>query len=318
MNSVWYDIFLEELYKRYPQKSALTEALMDLLSIEREATYRRLRKDVMFPVEEMMKIASAWGISLDAVIGSNSEHVYFQTYLLSRLSSSKDEAERMRRIVQWCDSLKDIPDLEFLGVCNKIPHSLSSGFPYLQRLQLLKWSYWSANDEILSFSEIAPQPANEKLALEYYQSIKNLPQTSYIWDYMLFNYVISDVRYFHSVYLITDEEKELIKNQLYALIDYMLKVATKGCWPETGKKVNLYISQINIDTNYSYFYSEKVKLCLVHAFVKSEIYTTSQAMAEHFKQWMQSKKRASVLISEADERSRIGFFRKQRLLIDEL
>jgi hypothetical protein len=272
----------------------------------------------MFPAEEVFKIASAWNISLDEIVGGNSKQVHFQTHLLNHLSSSKEEAERLKRIVQWIDSMKDIPDLEFLSVCNRIPHSLSSGFPYLQKLQLLRWSYRSANEKALSFSEIVLHPTIVKLSAEYHQSIKNLAQTTYIWDYMLFSQIIGDVRYFHSIYLITDEEKAFIKNQLYDFMDYMSKVADKGCWLETGKQVNLYISHINIDTNYSYFYSKDIKLCLVHAFVKNEIYTGNPAMVEEFRNWMQSKKRSSILISEADEKSRIDFFRKQHRLIDEL
>ena len=316
--NVWYDFFIKTLHEKYPQKSELTEALMDLLSIEREAAYRRLRKDVMFAAEEVFKIASAWNISLDEIVGGNAKQVFFQTNLLNQLSSSKAEAERMERIVAWVDSMKDIPDLEFFNVCNRIPHSLSAGFPHLEKLQLLRWSYRNVNEKALSFSEIVLYPAVAKLSADYYQRIKNVAQTTYIWDYMLLNQMIGDVRYFHSIYLITDEEKAFIKNQLYAFVDYMEKVAIKGCWPETGKQVNLYISHINIDTNYSYFYSKDIKLCLIHAFVKSEIYTGNPIMVEEFRNWLQSKKRSSILISETDEKSRIDFFKKQYQLIDEL
>jgi hypothetical protein len=98
----------------------------------------------------------------------------------------------------------------------------------------------------------------------------------------------------------------------------MDEVAARGCWPETGNKVSLYISQINIDTNYSYYYSEFVTLCRVHAFAKNEIFTYDQGMVENFRNWMQSKKKSSVQISEADEKNRITFFMKQRELVDTL
>ena len=318
MNNVWYDIFLEELHKKHPHKPTLTEALMDLLSIEREATYRRLRKDVMFPVEEMVKIASAWSISLDEIIGVPSNEISFKTRLLNYITPAKGELENMQRIIRWCDSLKEIPDLEYLEACNKLPRSLNSGFQYLRRLELLNWMHQHGNESVLPFSQVAFPPQAADLSTEYYRCMKNLATTSYIWDEMLFQHIVRGVRYFRSIELISAEEKELIKGDLYDFLDYMSKVAAKGCWLETGNKVNLYISHINIETNYSYFYSEQVKLCIVHAFVKNEIYTTNQTMVEHFKKWMQLKKRASVLISEADERSRISFFRKQRLLIDEL
>jgi len=37
MDNAWYDAFMERLSIKYPKKSQLAEALMDLLSIERES-----------------------------------------------------------------------------------------------------------------------------------------------------------------------------------------------------------------------------------------------------------------------------------------
>ena len=317
-NDVWYNIFLEELYKKYPQKPALIEALMDLLPIEREAAYRRLRKDVMFPVEEMVKIAVSWGISLDEIIGIPSNEISFKTHLLDYVTPSNRELEHMQRTVRWCRSLGEIADLEYLEACNKLPRSLSSGFLFLRRLELLNWMHQHSSEDMLPFSRTAFTPQAADLSTEFNRCIKNFASVSYIWDEMLFHHIIRNIRYFRSIDLISSEENELIKNDLLDFLEYMSKVAEKGCWLETGNRVNLYISHISIETNYSYFYSEEIKLCMVHAFVKNEIYTTNPIMTENFKRWMQLKKRASVLISEADERSRIGFFKVWRELVEKL
>jgi hypothetical protein len=118
--------------------------------------------------------------------------------------------------------------------------------------------------------------------------------------------------------MITDEEKKLIKIDLYNLLNYLSEVATNGCYPETQNKVNIYLSQLNINTNYSYVYTGKEKICFIHVFDKSEIHTFNPDIASNFKMWMQLKKRTSVQISEVDERSRIVFFAKQRKLLDSL
>ena len=44
----WYGCFIETIYKKYPKKSQLTDVLTDLLGIEKESVYRRLRKDILF------------------------------------------------------------------------------------------------------------------------------------------------------------------------------------------------------------------------------------------------------------------------------
>jgi len=318
MENTWYDNFLEVLYKRYPQKPQLTEALMDLLSIEREAVYRRLRNDVMFPANEIVKIASAWNISLDDIVGSNSKQISFKLHLWNYLNPSNEELNQMRFLVEDSEYTRNFPNIECMEISNKLPRMLTSGFSYINRFHLLRWMYQYINEKALPFSKTVYPEKVAKLSSTYNMVSKSLGNVSFIWDYNLFNYLISDIRYFYSIYLITDEDKELIKKDLYALLDYMSEVAEKGCWPETGNKVNLYISYLSIDTNYSYYYSENLKFCCVHAFAKNEVYTFDLVMVENFKSWMQSKKNASVKISESDEKSRIEFFMKQRQLVDSL
>ena len=317
-DNTWHNAFIAMIYKKYPKKNELIDALMDLLCLEREAVYRRLRQDVAFPTNEIVKIATEWNISLNDIIGVQSSEISFKTYLWNYLNPSDEELDYMRFLVEDSEYTRNFPEMECMEICNKLPRMLTSGFPYLNRFHLLKWMYQYTDEKTLPFSKIAfPEQVN-KLSSDYYMVSKNLGNVSFIWDHNIFNHLISDIRYFHSIDLITDEEKEFIKKDLYALLDYMSKVAAKGCWPETDNKVNLYISYINIDTNYSYYYSNDRKFCCVHAFAKNEIYSSDLAMVENFRNWMQSKKMASVRISEANDKSRIEFFTKQRQLIDTL
>jgi hypothetical protein len=84
-NELYYDHFMDILSKKYPTKAELAQELMDLLCLEREAVYRRLRKDVVFPAHEVIKIAATWNISLDEIIGIKSQKVLFQMKPLNYL-----------------------------------------------------------------------------------------------------------------------------------------------------------------------------------------------------------------------------------------
>jgi len=312
----WYDNFLDALYKKYPKKSQLTEALMDLLAIEKESVYRRLRKEIIFPAYELVKISAEWHISLDDIVGINSKHIPFKVLLSNYISPPTEQLRYIQNIIKICNS----PNMKYMEVSNKLPRSLTSDFPYIARYQLLKWMYQFVREDkrILPFSKIFFPAKIAGFVSEYAKAVKNVADTTYVWDVNIFDSLILDVRYFHSIYLITDEEKEFIKKDLLAFLDYMSEVATKGYWPETNNRVNLFISNIHIDTNYNYYYSNEYKICRVHAFAKSEIYTTDSNTVEDFVAWMQLKKRAAVKISETDEKSRIEFFMKQYKLIETL
>ena len=318
-HDIWYDCFMETLYKKFPQRVQLAQALMKLLDVEREAVYRRLRKEVVFPGHEIVKIASAWNISMDEIIGVNTGQIPFLMRPVSFYNLSETELDDLQQLVQYLDLLKNSSDSEYMEVCNRLPHSLISGFEYLNRFYLFKWAnLYGREKKVVPFSRIIISETERQIANDYYQAIRNMSILNYVWDFQLFRYLASDIQYYHSIQLITDEEKKLIKEDLCVLLDNMFEVASMASFPETKNKVNLYISQLNIDTNYSYISTEQLNICCIHVFGKFEVYTSDSKMVKNFKTWMQLKKRSSIQISEVDERSRVEFFTKQRELIDSL
>ncbi|GAB6012539.1 helix-turn-helix domain-containing protein [Viscerimonas tarda] len=320
MNNSWYDNFLDSLYERYPHKAQLTGALMDLLTIEREAVYRRLRKDVMFHFHEAIKIAKAWNISIDAITDVDTGYVHpFRLHTLKYINPSKEDIEAMSAFVDWLNRFVSFPDSEYMEVSNTLPRSLFIGFPQLMRYYIFKWMYqYGTESDIYPFARVIPSEEIHQIGISYGNSHKNMADVGYIWDPLIFNYLVNDINYFTSIYLITEEDKELLKKELLAFLDYLSDVSSRGCFPETGNRVNIYISQINIDTNYSYFYSKDTRISRIRTFIKHEMYSTDTGMTENIKKWLNLKKRASIQISGVDEPKRIEFFIKQRQLISEL
>jgi len=319
INNAWDDHFIAALYEKYPKRSRLIQVLTDLLCLEREAVYRRLRKDVSFSIHEIVKISSEWNISLDQISGINSGQILFMMQPMNYINPSEDELNYLRRIVDALNHFKDFPKTEFLDVCNKLPRQLLAGYSYLNQFYLFKCNYqYGENNKVIPFSETIVSKEKAELDMDYYKAIKMVPTSHFIWDRLIFSDLVNDILYFHSIHLIADNEKELIKRDLYELLDYMLDVANKGCYPETQNKVNMYISQLNVDTNYSYTFTPEANICFIHVFDKYEFYTYNQDMVEKFRNWMQLKKRTSIQISEVDEKSRIEFFSKQLQLVDKL
>ena len=311
----WYDKFLETLNVRFPKKSQLVEKLMELLNIERGAAYRRLSKKIPFTFFEIVRIAFEWNISLDHVFDIQSEKIPFLMIPVDFI----DPPEDLTRVYQVINLLKEVTDIEAMEVNNVLSRKLYAGFPHLLQFFLFKCKYeYGMDKKACSFSEVIFSERSRSLISEYYQAVKNTYKTYFILDRCLFDYLISDIRYFHSIQMVTDEEKELIKQDLYQLLDYLWDVANNGCYPETGNQVNLYISHLHVNTNYSYAFTEQVKACFVHVFEKFEIYTYNPKMVLLFKEWMQLKKRTSYQISEVDEKCRIAYFSRQRQLLDAL
>ena len=319
-NEVWYGRFMKIILARYPKKHQLAEALMDLLQIEHEAAYRRIRGDVTFSIHEIVKISSAWNISLDEITSISSGKIPFQMQPINYIAPSEQELKFLQNVIKSINYLKDFPDTEFMDICNKLPRQLLAGFSYLSQFYLFKWMYQYVNGtkSPVPFSQIVISEEKCRLTADYYQAIKNVPNTNFIFDRMIFNHLVHEIQYFHSIMMISNKEKEVIKKDLYGLLDYLLEVTINGCYPETQNKVNFYISELNVDTNYSYTFTNLANICFIHVFDKFEIYTYDAETVKNFRTYMQLKKRTSNYISGMDEKSKIEFFNKQRQIIDSL
>jgi len=315
----WYETFMDTLHKKFSKKTQLTQSLMDVLSLEREAVYRRLRNEVPFSSDEIIKIVSAWNISLDEITGCHSDQYSFQMKIVNYLDPSLEEQMFLRKVIDSIRFFQNSPDAELMDICNKVPHSLLAGFENLNHYYMFKWKYLYGNpNDVAPFSQVVMSDAEKQLMADYYSALKLIPNTSFIWDNKIFEYLITDIQFFHSICLITDEEKELIKKDLYRLLDYMQEVASKGCYPETGNKVNLYISQLNLETNYTYTLAPEANICFIIVFEIYEIFSFNTEIVSNFMTWMQLKKRTATQISEVDEMNRIKFFNKQRQFINSL
>ncbi|MDR0799564.1 MAG: hypothetical protein LBN18_07400 [Dysgonamonadaceae bacterium] len=317
MSNVGYDQFIQSLYVKYPKKAKLTEALVELLSIEREAVYRRLRKDVLFSIYEIAKIAHAWNISIDNIFGIAIEKSYrFQMDYFSYNQPTKQDLETLEDYVQLIKNMAAAPDSTYVEISNVLPRSLFCAFPLLSKFHVFKWMYFYGTEkDICPFSQLTPPQKIMELAAEYAEWTTKLAHVSYIWDEMIIRYLLNDIRYFASIYLITAEEVQLLKEELSNFLNYVENLAVHGCFPGTNNKLDLYISRVNLDTNYCYFSSPSIKVGALRAFILSLAISTEEEICDKFQNWITMQKRVAMLISQVDEKQRIEFFRGQRALI---
>ena len=317
----WYDSFLNALYEKFPQKAELVKALMDLLVLEREAVYRRLSKKIVFPTFEIIKIASAWHISLDNIMESNVGNVLFQMHLMDYVNPTKADFDVLRKRILFIDLLRDTTS-EYIEVSNILSRTFIAGFPTLYKFSIFKWAYeyYDFGDNLnTNMGDIAFSEELLDLVRIYYKGMRLVTDTTYILDSMVFNHLVDDIQYFYSIFLISDDDKKCCKEELHSLLYYLQNVADMGCFPETKKRVQLFISTLHISTSYSYCrYGNNAEVCRMHPFNMYDSVSTNPVVGRDFRAWTQKKKRTAVLISETDAKFRAEFFRQQHALVDTL
>jgi hypothetical protein len=149
------------------------------------------------------------------------------------------------------------------------------------------------------------------------KATQSVASARFIWDRMMFCSLINDIKYFYDINLITDNEKNILKEEFLLMIDALEKLAAKGKH-ENGEEISIYISNVNFEASYSYFRSTNYKSSIIRLFSINFISTGDANVFEYQKDWIQSLKKYSTLISVSGEMQRVQFFDKQREYINNL
>ncbi|MCD7915880.1 MAG: hypothetical protein LUG96_11910 [Tannerellaceae bacterium] len=316
---ILYDNFLQTLKEKIPQKAVLANTLAQILSIEKEAVYRRLRREVPFTFSEVAIISHYLGISIDFIVGSVSHRSRpFHLKIIDFINTEEVDFEMSNHFLQLIESSKNTENTEHASALNMIPSSLYLNYDHILRFYIFKWKYQYENaSKIIRCKDIHPSRQLLETVKQTPAIARHASNTVYIWDNWIFQSIVNDIIYFHTIKLITKEEKEDLKKDLLNLLDEIEQLAITGEFA-FGKKVQFYITNIHFETSYAYIDTSHYKLTIIKAFTMNEITSTDVVAFELVKKWIQSMKRTSTLISESGEMQRIMFFQKQREIINQL
>lgn len=315
-----HDKFLEILKERIPERGKAATFLMDVLYIEKEAAYRRLRREVPFTFAEVAILSKKLNISLDSLLEvmptyrGQIYHMYGQNYFkLTEIDykMSRDYIATIKAAGQNAYS-------EFGFAYSIIPMHFSLRYQAIFRLYMLKWMYqFGAPGSISSYAEIEIPNLLREFHQQYLHEVQNIKYTYFVWDKQLLNYIVSDIKYFNSIHIISDEDVALIKEDLISFLNDLERLTQVGAY-DTGNKVEIYVSNLNFETTYSYLLSDNVNLSMISTFMLSSATSIELEACEHMRMWVQALKRTSTLISGCSELDRHTFFKKQRDYLDKI
>jgi hypothetical protein len=211
------------------------------------------------------------------------------------------------------------PNGERVMVTNLLPQPLYTKFKHINRFYFFKWNYhYSVVNQSKTYQEIFFPERMIKHVAEVSTESKNIKTNYYILDSQVFRNFVNDVRYFYGIRLLKDEDIADLKADLLCFIDYMETLAVNGFYEENNNKVYMYISDIHIDTSYSYIDSQSIKFSMIWAFIFNGISTYDEKIFETIKIWLRSIIRTSTLISVTGEKQRTLYFERQREIVNEL
>lgn len=313
-----YKILLNVIKEKVPQKARLASLLADLLLIEKEAVYRRLRGEVPFTFAEIVKISRAFNISLDTIVGINTIRSHpFQLKLVRYNNPTEVDYAMHEEFANIIGETRHDPFSEVGFASGTLPLHFILKHEQILRFYTLRWLYQFKDAGTPStFSEISFPERMQALFQRYLIEVEHFRYTFFIWDKLMITNLINDINYFRSIRLISDEEIVLLKKEIGNFLNDLEQLSIHGKFPN-GNKVDVYISSLNFEASYCYMQTNQYRITLIRAFTYHEISSLDEGVFNKTKSWLQALKRTSVLISGSNEMSRILFFEKQRELLEQ-
>ena len=311
-----YNNFLASLQTRYPVKSDLVNALADMLHLEKESVYRRLRGDVHFSAEEMMRIAGKWDISLDNIVSANpGKTLPFSLHMVEFLEPTEEDYAILEQHNRDLELVAADPKGFGIEIVNALPRALYARSEHLARFFSMKWCHKFKPENALPFSRVQMPKRLRKIDLEYIEIEHRFSEMHSIHDPRMIENLVDEMVYYRSIGMLTCEETILLRDELLSLVDYMEEVTRTGYFPETGNKLFFYLSHIWIEAECQLFCSASFNLSMVKVLKRNFIASTDRSALDLFMKMALATKRMSVLMSQSNALKQAEFFTRQREII---
>ncbi|MDR0866325.1 MAG: hypothetical protein LBO74_15550 [Candidatus Symbiothrix sp.] len=292
--------------------------LMEILQISRESAYRRIRGEIPFSVDELALLSRELKFSIDEIVVDNkSNHTFFDLSLIKTSGSSNEFSSLLQRYYTHLKSMLEKNPEQTIVALNRVPPVFRVSFNTIFKFTYYEWL--QHNSEISSdqhFSTVFVTPEIMAWQEKIRSVLLQFNHTTMIWDPNVFLSLIKDIQYYYQRKLMSEEDVDLLKKEITAMIDLSEKTAKIGSLGNS--KVHVYLSPLFINASTSYVRFDHTVKTFIWVFIANPIIVNNPEVCSLQKRWLYSLRRQSTLISQSNEIQQAEFFDRQREYLDQL
>ncbi len=305
--------------RKLPEGVNLANYLMDILSLGKEAVYRRLRGEVPFTLSESFLVAQKLGLSLDQLTGATlRQDTHYDLNLFSYDNPEDTYYATTEYYLNLFQNLLGEGAVTLCDTANRIPTGIFMQYRNISRFNFLKRKCFNSGPgDFPTFETIDFPERLYRKQEELVEVLQNFPRSVSLWDEMIFESFVKEVKYFRKIDAITPESVGMIKEELLDIVERWSDFSARG-ENAAGNRVELFISNLNFQNCYSYIESEKSRVSLMKVYDLNTILSKDEKIFESVKNWIQALKKFSTLISQSGQMQHHLYFRRQRELIQTL
>lgn len=305
--------YIENLIKqRINKDDKLVDVLMNTLSIGKESAYRRLRGEVPYTLDDALKIAARFNISLDSIVG---EKTSGKAMITSNIIDIDYPVESYNEYLLYqyntFHELNNRQNPKAYLAFNLIPFIFYPSDNVLSKFRLYRWIHQMDNFcNQPHFKDVEFPKGMWELQQKAVKEFSLLPDVHFIFDNDLFLRQVKDILLFVQLGLIDKESLQLLKKELYVLLEEIERMANLPA--DNAIKRHLYVSNVSFEASYLYYEAENFHTSGLRVLGISLITTQDPWVSLQLKKWIESLKRYSTLISISGEIDRLSFINRQK------
>lgn len=310
---------LDAINKQLPQNQKIVTYLAEVLDLSKESVYRRIRGEIAFSIDELLKVASNLNLSIDEILNhaSNKQNCFD---IPADFSSNPTHAliQNLQLNNAFAKEVTEAQNSEIIIAFNRLSLIIHMRLKHV--FKFLYYKYLSQTNNVplnYKLSDLVLPHEVDSLRDEYFYYSQKINHVTYIIDQNTLARFIKEVLYYFNRKLLSKDELHLIQKDLYELIDITYYMTINGT-NKLGARTDIYLSFFDINSTSSYLrYDDKrmVKLW-INTVTPLNIY--SPEIVDVQKNWFLSLKKQSTLITQSNEIQQTEYLNKQRAIIDDM
>lgn len=305
--------FIEQV--RLKSSDSAFNVLSEILPLNKEAIYRRLRGQVPFLYSEVVQIAQKLNISLDNLNHISPDSYTFYSGTPELYQDNKGYMDFFLAPEKHLSGLlSDGGTLNYIST--SIPLALVVNYEHLSRFRYFKWLHENRGLSPVKekFSETDLDTVYAKIPDKLLYLTREI-KSAYLISEMMFEHYIRYIKHFRKAGMLNDNDIALLKKDLQDLIDEFESITASGRFPN-GTNVEFYLTDLLLEASFGYYEHEQKEISIASVFGMNYIVSYNHNIYNLYKKAFMDKKDYTSQISITGLAYRKAFIEHQRELVD--
>jgi len=314
MKTTFTDRFIAAIASKVPPGMALPNVLVELLGLNISTVYRKLRGDTPFALEEMLKMANHFSVSIDAYGLESSSLVLGELPALLQTSQTPvDYLAMLDKQLAWMASLTQV---EVWYATQEVPIFYYFLEPELLAFKLFMWNRTNGHAADHAHASFHPdefqahwpdvEPLRARMLATYFKT-----DTLELWPAMMLEHTLRQIAVARHMQMFTSADTAPgLYRALLRTVEYM------GAWAKEAKRpgpdggqFTLYFNDVAYTNNTVLVCSNDEPVAVLSAYDNPHFLVVCQPLVVHrMFNWLNTIRQQAIQISGGGERFRQALF----------